>query len=379
MITAGLAGIQAESFALSSVSYFPGQDWLLVEPESQNMDSDVLEEMIAHLNSSGLTMHGLVLVRNGYIVAEQYWSYYSEITTHHLYSVTKSITSTLVGIAIKEGFIESVDELVLDFFSGRTIAHLDSQKESMTIADLLTMTPGVDWNEHNCSYSDPDNMYNQMFESADPVQFFLDLPMVHEPGTHWVYSTGASHILSAIITETTGMSAQSFANEYLFTRINGTSGIWNSDLQGINIGGTQLWITPRTMARVGLLLLNNGTWDSDELLTAEYAERATSPLVGGAYGDNYGYQWWMDTPNDLFMAIGSYGQYIIVSREYNLVIAITANTDHGSPLDEMEPYLEEALLDWHGGRGSIDPLIIVGAAAGTLALMVAIVFIQKRR
>lgn len=379
IVACGLSGIRVDSFATSDLVYFPGEDWTSVKPESQNMDSEILEAMIANLNSSGLDMDALIVVRNGYIVVEQYWGYYSEMATHHLYSVTKSVTSTLIGIAIKEGFIESVDEPVLDFFSDRTIQNLDSRKESMTIRDLLTMTPGSDWNEHNCSYSDPDNMYNQMFWSPDPVQFFLDLPMRHEPGTHWVYSTGASHILSAIITETTGMSALSFAREYLFDRINGTNGAWNADPQGISTGGTQLWLTPRTMARLGLLLLKNGTWKGDEIVTAEFAEDATSPLVGGAYEYDYGYQWWIDVPNGLFMAIGSNGQYIIVSREYNVVVAITANTDEGSPFEEIVPYLQQALLDWHGGLGPFASLLVVGVSAAIMVLAVGVCYIRKRR
>jgi CubicO group peptidase (beta-lactamase class C family) len=372
---------QTQGFDTSELQYFPTEEWTSVEPESQNMSSAVLDELMQSLDISNLNMHGLVIVRNGYIVAENYWSYYTPTSAHHLYSVTKSVTSTLIGIAIKQGFIGSVTDCVLDYFPNRTIANVDSRKESMTIRDLLTMTPGVDWNEHNCSYSDPDNMYNQMFGSSDPVQFFLDLPMSHNPGEYWVYSTGASHVLSAILTEATGMSTRSFAVEYLFNPMNATCGAWNVDNQGINIGGTQLWITPRTMARLGLLLMNYGTWNGQELLTEEYADNASCPIVNGDYDFSYGYQWWVDTEYDYFLGMGSYGQYIIVSRDYDLVVAITANTQEASPLDHILPYLQRALLDWQGlsGLSLSDLLVLTGGMFLASAVVFGVWYYVRRR
>ena len=371
---------QAQGSIAAELDYFPTDEWETAEPEAHDMSTAVLEEMIQHINESGVSFHGLVVVRDGYIMAEQYWSYYSQDISHHLYSVTKSVTSTLIGIAIREGFIGSVNDPVLDYFPELEIENLDSRKESMTIHHLLTMTPGVDWNEHNCSYSDPNNMYNVMFGSTNPVQYFLDLPMVHNPGEHWVYSTGASHILSAIIVQATGMSTRNFALQYLFNPMNATCGAWNTDLQGVHIGGTQLWVPPRTMAKLGLLMLNNGTWDDEEIVTEEYADHATRPLVSGAYEFSYGYQWWIDTTNDLFLGLGSNGQYIIVSREYNLVVAITANSDDASPWEIVAPYLQQALLDYHGATGQIPiEIVLFGVSISVLCLVIVVSRVQKRR
>lgn len=379
LVTGSYSG-PAQGPITSEIDYFPTDEWQTANPEDHNMSSSVLEEMIQYMNESDINFHGLVVVRNGYIMAEQYWSYYTQDISHHLYSVTKSFTSTLIGIAIREGFIGSVTDPVLDYFPDLEIENLDSRKESMTIYHLLTMTPGVDWNEHNCSYTDPENMYNVMFGSTNPVQYFLNLPMVHDPGEHWVYSTGASHILSAIIVRTTGMSTRNFAMQYLFNPLNATCGAWNTDLQGVHIGGTQLWVPPRTMAKLGLLMLSNGSWDGAEILTAEFADHATRPLVSGAYDLSYGYQWWIDTANDLFLGLGSNGQYIIVSREYNLVVAITANCDDTSPWEAIAPYLQEALLDYRGSGGQIPIDILLFAGSITVVCLVLVAtYLYRRR
>ncbi|TFH05545.1 MAG: class C beta-lactamase-related serine hydrolase, partial [Candidatus Thorarchaeota archaeon] len=310
-----------------SITYFPDGGWTTTTPEEQGMDSAILDEMMQFIENSDAPILGLVVTRNGYIVEEEYWSYYTEISTHHIFSCTKSFTSTLIGIAIKEGFIDNVNQKVLDFFPELIIENMDSRKGNMTIEHVLTMTTGLDWNEWNTTYDDPDNMYNQMFGSPNPIQFFLNLPTVHNPGEQWVYTTGASHLLSAIIQEATHMTTREFADLYLFDLLNMIVGGWNVDIQGINNGGTQLYVTPRTMAKLGLLYLNNGTWNGTVILPEEYVVQASTPHATIEPGLAYGYQWWLDTANDVFSARGTEGQYIFVAPEFNIVVAITQHAD----------------------------------------------------
>ena len=319
--------VETPTLSTGTITYFPDVTWAATTPEEQGMNSTVLDDMMQFIEDSDAPIRGLVITRNGYIVKESYWAYYTENTTHQIFSATKSFTGTLIGIALKEGFLDNVSQRVLDFFPEMTIENMDNRKGNMTIEHVLTMTTGLDWNEWNISYDDPSNMYQQMFNSPNPIQFFLNLPTVYDPGTHWVYTTGASHLLSAIITRATHMTTREFAEQYLFEPLNATIGGWNTDPQGINNGGTQLFVTTRTMAKLGLLYLNKGTWAGQEILTEDYVTEASSFQVSTHLDSDYGYQWWIDTEHDVFSAQGSEGQYIFVAPEYNIVVAITARAD----------------------------------------------------
>jgi CubicO group peptidase (beta-lactamase class C family) len=369
---------ESSPFYADSITYFPDDRWKATTPEEQGMSSAILDEMMQYIESSNAPILSLVISRNGYIVKEQYSTYNTENTTYHIFSCTKSFTGTLIGIAIKEGFIDNVSQKVVDFFPEMTIEHMDSRKGNMTLEHVLTMTTGLDWNEWNISYTHPDNMYNQMFSSSNPVQFFLNLPTVYDPGTHWVYTTGASHLLSAIIQRTTNMTTRAFAEEYLFGPLNMTVGSWNIDIQGINNGGTQLYVTTRTMAKLGLLYLNNGTWDGREILTESYVTQATTSHIQAEFGFDYGYQWWIDATNGFYSARGSMGQYIFVSPEYKVVVAITAYADDaGEDISEtILEYVQQSLADGFGCRLQI--LQIVAVAAVVLCA-VAIAVLYKRR
>ena len=364
-----------------AITYFPDTEWTSTTPEEQDMDSTILAEMMQFIEDSGAPIHGLVVTRNGYIVEEGYWSYYTVTSTHHIFSCTKSFTSTLIGIAIKEGFIDNVSQKVLDFFPDMTIENIDARKEEMTLEHVLTMTTGLDWNEHNISYNDPTNMYNQMFDSPNPIQFFLNLPTAFDPGTHWEYTTGASHLLSAILQEVTNMTTQEFAEEYLFNPMNITIGGWNVDTQGINNGGTQLYVSPRTMAKLGLLYLSNGTWDGQEILSEEYIAQASTPHATIGPGLDYGYQWWIDTSYDIFSARGTNGQYIFVAPEYNIAVAITQGADdYGEDIHEdILEYIANSIIPAETTGTGMDLLLPVIGIGAVVIVLVAVVFIRKSR
>ncbi|TFG99844.1 MAG: class C beta-lactamase-related serine hydrolase [Candidatus Thorarchaeota archaeon] len=378
------SGNPNSSYLLSdAITYFSNDEWTATTPEEQGMNSTILDEMIQFIEDESAPIKGLVVTRNGYIVKEGYWSYNTEITTHQIFSCTKSFTGALVGIAIKEGFIDNVSQKVLDFFPEMTIENMDSRKGNMTLEHVLTMTTGLDWNEWNTTYQDSENMYNQMFGSPNPIQFFLNLPTVYDPGEHWVYTTGASHLLSAIIQEATSMTTREFAEEYLFDPLNMTIGGWAVDLQGINNGGTQLYVTSRGMAKLGLLYLNNGSWDGQEIMTEEYAAQSIYPHISIDATRHYGYQWWLNSNEGYFSARGSNGQYIIVVPEYNIVISIAANADEpGEDINEnilefvLNSIIEEAPETTTGTGDYLLPIIGVGSIA-LLVVVVAICYVRK--
>ena len=218
--------------------------------EEQGVDLTKLNEMMDVIEELDLPVDSVVVVRHGHIVFEQYPNpKYGPNDKHLLYSVTKSFTSALIGIAIEEGFIESVDQKVVDFFPEEPIANLDARKQSLTLEHLLTMSCGFEWEGPD----DGLHTWGDANRSGDPVQFVLNLPMASDPGTEWVYNGGCSHLLSAILTKTTGESTLEFARKYLFEPLGITDVRWPRDPQGIYYGGQDIWLTPRDMVKFGQL------------------------------------------------------------------------------------------------------------------------------
>lgn len=315
---------------------FAFNDWKISTPEKQGLSSGQLALMEEYMERWNLDFHSVLVIRNGHLVFEKYYDNYDADTLHELYSCTKTVVSALVGIAIHEGYIDGVDERVLDFFPERIIADNDSRKLNMTIEHLLTMTTGLDWPELAVPYDNPTNIFRLWTQSPDWVQFVLDRPMVLIPGTKFNYNSGASHLLSAIIQNATGMSTSSFASKYLFTPLGISTLIWPPDPHGVNVGGAYLQLRPRDMAKIGYLYLQNGTWNGTQIVPAEWVEMSTRkhyPVMGSLYV-GYGYQWWnyynpkinnsSDYPIiDGFSAVGYAGQRIFVVPDQDLVVVFT--------------------------------------------------------
>ena len=202
-------------------AYWPTSGWRTASPESQGIDSDLLAEAINTARKSGINIHSLLVVRNNYIVAEAYFFPYDGKAPHDLASVTKSITSTLIGLAIEQRKVKSVEQKALSFFSKNKIANKDPRKEKITVEHLLTMSSGL-----NCISKGGEPTLWEMLNQANNAQYMLDLPMVAEPGSNFVYCSGGMHLLSAIISNTTGMRAEDFAKKFLFEPINIKQAIW---------------------------------------------------------------------------------------------------------------------------------------------------------
>jgi len=309
------------SAAAESPDYWPTDGWRTSTPEEQGMDSERLAEALGFCQEADVNIHSLLVVRNGYIVADAYFYPFSAGSKHDVASVTKSFTSTLVGIAIDKGYVESVHQPVLGFFPERTAANLDANKSAMTLEHLLTMTSGL-----KCINEPSEITLFQMMASPDWVQFVLDLPMSDKPGSRFVYNSGGSHLLSAIITQTTGMSELDFAREHLFEPLGISDVIWPFDPQGVNNHGWgDLVITPYDMAKLGYLYLHNGLWDGQQVVSREWVASATSKHVTTHTPDHNGYgcQWWIGSSGG-YSAIGRGGQRIFFVPDKNLVVVTTA-------------------------------------------------------
>jgi len=322
-----------------SATYWPAESWRTSTPEQQGMDSEKLAELLDYVKENDINIHSLLIIRNGYIVTDAYFYPFSNNSVHDVASVTKSFTGTLIGIAISEGYIAGVDQPVLEFFPDRTVANVDANKKAMTLEDLLTMRSGFE-----CVNEPYEVTLEQMEDSPDSIQFTLDLPMAEEPGTRFVYCSPNSHLLSGIITETTGMSEQAYANKTLFKPLGISNVIWPYDPQGNNHGWGDLHLTPHDMAKLGYLYLNNGTWDGKQIVPAEWVAKSTQTQVitEDGEGDGYGYQWWVPI-DDLparYEARGRGTQLITVVPEKDLIVVITGG---GFESDEVAPFLVAAL------------------------------------
>ncbi|MFW9993352.1 MAG: serine hydrolase domain-containing protein [Candidatus Odinarchaeota archaeon] len=353
--------------ATSTPAPFPTVTWSISTPEEQGMDSKKLNQMIELIDEQDIDIDSVLVIRNGYIVFEEYPGILDQDDKHSLHSVTKSFTSALVGIAIDKGFIDSVDQKVVDFFPERTIKNLDSWKQKLTLENLLTMTTGLTWDEWTYPYSDSRNDLIKMLNSYDPVQHFLDLPMIYEPGTEWVYSTGASHLLSAIIQQMTGYNTFDFAREFLLEPLGITDVQWDKDRRGVYYGGHSLSLKPRDMAKFGYLYLNNGTWDGEQIVSPEWVVES-SETRENPYNDEftgYGYQWWTNPHLGVYFAAGRFAQKIYIAPALDLVAIFTASIPDGSPDPEyklLSEYILPAVEDDKKEHSVIfsTPAIIIG-------------------
>lgn len=339
--------------------YWPTAGWQTSSPEAQGMSSATLLEMHNYIAAQEWAIDAILIVRNGYIVFEEYSLGYDVNTLHFLYSCTKSVTSALIGIAINAGYISSLESVVVDFFSDRTIANLDAWKEAITVECLLAMKAGFEWDEWTFPYTDYRNDAIQMISSFDAVQFVLDLPMASAPGTEWVYNTGASHLLSAIINTTTGMNTREFAQANLFGPLGITHLTWGTDFQGLSFGGHDMYLTPRDMAKFGFLFLNDGEWDGQQVIPAAWVQTSTDTHTEVWSETGYGYQWWTNSYLDSFEARGYLSQSIIVIQDHELVIVFTATQREGGiPYTSIvHDYILEAI---NGGSPITTPSIIPG-------------------
>lgn len=314
----GIAVPNAVQTRTQSPDYWPTKEWRSSTPELQGVDSAKLADALTAIKQHDIRIHSLLLVRNGYVILDAYFFPFDRDNLHDLASVTKSVTSTLVGIAIDQRKIRSVNEPVANIFPRRTIANADEQKAKLTVENLLTMTSGL-----ACQPKENELTLHQMMDSRDWLQFMLDLPMTAEPGQNFVYCSGGMHLLSGVISETTKMSALSFARSSLFEPLGIHDAVWPTDPNGNNYGWGDLHLHPRDMAKLGYLWLNHGMWDGKQIVSTDWVTNSTRVHAHTSSNSDYGYGWWVRPKDKLYEAVGRGGQRITVLPELNLVAVMT--------------------------------------------------------
>lgn len=316
--------------------YWPTVEWRFSEPKSMNMDSIKLTAIDKELKYRYQSINGIVIVRGGNIVFERYNNGFGPEDTHNVASVAKSITSALIGILIDRGYIKNVDQKILDFFPEYKASPSDIQKRTLTIKNLLTMTAPVAWQTGTGGFEP----LNRLRRQKDWIKFILDLLGKKGDTGKFQYSSVGSHLLSAIISRTTGKCARVFGNENLFKtlgmreipdsnmksftlddvfgkNVNG----WINDPTGITIGGWGMTITPRDMARFGFLYLNRGQWSGKQIIPEKWIEESIAENR-----NDYGYNWWLKGSGENFsyFAAGSGGSFIWCIPGKDLVISIAS-------------------------------------------------------
>lgn len=324
-------------------------------------------------------VHAMLLLRDGKLVLEEYFpghDYQWDAPNHHgprvdwnrdmlhvIHSDSKSVTATCIGIAIDKGFIESVYQSIFDYLPDHQHLKTDG-KEKITIEHLLTMTSGLEWDEWGAPYSSQDNdMIGVWFRGGkDPAAYILEKPLAHKPGTHFTYSGGNTILLGEIIRNAARMPIDAFSKKYLFEPLGIDTSIWELRYEnGVVECAGSLKLTPRAMAKIGLLFLNKGVWNGKQILSEAWVEKSAAPFPGnkgikvpgessGRVG--YAYSWWTKQYTrsgkkiNLYYAGGFGGQHIMVLPELQAVAVFTGGNylTYRPPFKILEEYLIPAMI-----------------------------------
>jgi CubicO group peptidase (beta-lactamase class C family) len=335
-------------------TYWPTQTWQTKEAAALGMDAEKFKFLDEEIQSRYKNLDGIVVVRKGFIAFENYYNGYRRKDTHNVASVTKSFISALIGIAIDAGYIQSLDQKVLDFFPDYAPPADAFQKRIITLRHLLTMTAPFAWQTGARGFEPLDRLRRQ----RDWVIFCLNLLGKNGTPGKFQYSSLGAHLLSAIISRSTGMNAREFANQRLFHPL-GIKEIpdhdmksfsmdevfgekvkgWVKDPGGITTGGWGLTITARDMARFGFLYLNHGLWEGAQIIPESWIEESTAMNA-----NEYGYFWWLKEEESIFSyaAAGSGGNLICCIPEKDLVVAIGSKIT-AKPRDRRQ-LIEEHVL-----------------------------------
>ncbi|MGI6188342.1 MAG: serine hydrolase [Clostridiales bacterium] len=338
-------------------AYFPEKHWKRSTPDQQGMDSNLLADAIRYIECYFKNYIDFIVIKNGYLIFESHNNHpYEDISSqflkacfalitkilrkpgdtfrdkhsdlYNLRSVTKSIISILVGIAIDKGYIKSTEDKAFDYLPKNYDLYIDEQKENLRIKHLLTMKSGLPSIEGGIVAS------KLILCNGDWVKFILSMPLECEPGEKFIYSSANTHLLTAIITNASGMSTINFAQKFLFDPLGIRNVYWEKDGKGFNFGGSNLFMSQYDLAKIGYLFLNNGVWDNKIIVSQQWIEQSLRSYYEWIYGFHYGYLWYLKNEKNektgeeyiVYSASGVGGQKIYVIPDLDIVIAAVSRT-----------------------------------------------------
>lgn len=311
-----------------------GDGWDVSSPGREGADSVALSGLIRDLQSDSRRIHGLLIVKNNKLIVESYFDGWHRNRFQSMRSASKSIASTLVGIAIDKGFIAGIDQSVLDFFP--EYADLRTpDKDKIQLQHVLSMTAGLRWEQDLFPPEDPRNDEHQLEESGDGFRYLLEKKVVSTPGKNFKYNSGCSDLLLGIVDHTAKIPADKFAEDYLFKPLGIESYGWRKNKNGYPNGGYGLHMYPRDIIKVGQMFLDSGKWRGNQIVSSSWVKQATKEYISLGAGVGYGFQWWIWNEKigerivRRYQAQGMGGQIICVVPEFNAVIVMTgANFDN---------------------------------------------------
>jgi CubicO group peptidase (beta-lactamase class C family) len=376
MLTKSILGIfffLVLSASSIGTQYWPTTKWEKSSPHAQGFEPKSIHEMFQFMQKRKFPIDSVVIVKNGYLIGEFYAKDNNEKTISNIYSITKSFTSALVGIAIDKGLIKSEEQTLGSIFSKNKIIKNDPLLKDIRVQHLLTMTSGLKTRDNHLSN------YSGIFtlrSSKNWVDYILSLGTEKKPGEFYNYSNGSSHILAAILAKVTEVPVAKYAERNLFSHIGIKNYKWPKDPQGINHGYSNLQLSARDMAKLGILYLNKGKWDKRQIISSSWIEKS---LKKHSYPNKdrynpfslypfngYGYQWWnsetawkadlsyrkawgmgSDTAEqpEYYLALGYEGQYVFILPHHNMVVVFKSRFEKERDILIPKAIVEEFLLN----------------------------------
>ncbi len=340
--------------------------------QSVGINFTPIGQMMDYINSvNDHEIHDILILRNNKLVFEQYFEghslnfsapdlqgtviQYNRLTDHYWASVTKSVTSVLVGVARQNGYIQDLTKKIVDYFPEYDTI-LTGEKANITVEHLLTMRVGLEYDEGTYLYTDPRSDTYKMMHSVDPIAFVLSKPIASTPGTQFHYNTGSTNVLAAIIAKESGKTFFNWANEYFFDAMGIQGGRWTMLPGGLPMASGGLYLRARELSKIGLLFLNGGMWQGKQFISADWINRSQQEYVGtGGYIPNtmYGYQWWIrhftvkNKSQKCFFGAGWGDQYMFIFPDLQLIVIFNCGnfTNYAkiSPFTLLENYVLKAI------------------------------------
>ena len=363
---------------------WPGEAWPVSTPQAEGVDAAAIEALVRDIDAGryGLIDHFL-LIRNGYVIADHRWDhgeryaelltqqpdtvlhqynydhpdwhpYYRDTDLHSLQSVTKSVMSVAFGVAVDAGYISGVDDAAWPWFADYGVDLADSQRAATTIEDFLTMRSGMDWALPGQPYTDETHP-TAILEGSDAwIEYVVEQPIGTDPGERFDYNDGVSVLLGKVVREATGQRLDTWAEERLFGPIGIDEYYWKITPGGEADSEGGLYLSTHDLARIGYLMLHGGEWDGRQIVSSEWVQVSTSPLVPDVAPDNgrpdsgYGYQWWVPVHDDgetrVFAGNGYGGQFLHVVPEHDLISVFNGWTLHQRAEMSSWTALQERIL-----------------------------------
>jgi CubicO group peptidase (beta-lactamase class C family) len=321
--------------------------WQTSSLAAEGVGSEKINEMMRNILDGDIdNIHGIVIIKNGKLVLEEYFDGFNRETKHRIFSASKSVTSILIGMAIDRGMIKGVDTRIYELFPEYEGSKWIDQQYAINLKQVLTMTAGLDWNDWEYPDYDSRDTTRQMTRSGDWLEFVLNRDTIEPAGKQFAYNNGLTMLLGGILKNTSGQKAINFADKNLFARLGISDYTWDRGSGGIANTAWGLSMKLRDMAKIGYLFLRGGKWNEKRIVSQEWVNESVKDHVNQNVflGSGYGYQWWWgksiinEQVVKTFYAAGHGGQYIFVSPSLDCVTVVTSKWI-GNPFGEFRPQM----------------------------------------